>query len=271
MNSTFGHGQLMRCKYHLDADLIEDYRAGDLICTQCWLVVGDRVIDINTEWRTYRADNRTNEHRTYPNSGLTTMTTTKRKSDTLSTAYHEITAMTDRFHFPQSITDRAKFNLKTAYESNKLKGRSMNAIAAACLYITCRQERIPRSLKEISAICTTPTKEIGRCVKIIMKTLKIDTGIITPEDFISRFCKILKLNGQVEFSALQISKRSNKQKTEERSPITRAAAAIYIASQHSGNPRTTDLISEVTGVGKRTIRDCSKQMEKIMKISKTNE
>jgi transcription initiation factor TFIIIB Brf1 subunit/transcription initiation factor TFIIB len=104
-----------------------------------------------------------------------------------------------------------------------------------------------------------------------MKTLKIDAGIITPEDFISRFCKILKLNGQVEFSALQISKRSNKQKTKERSPITRAAAAIYIASQHAGNPRTTDLISEVTGVGKRTIRDCSKQMEKIMKISKTNE
>ena len=39
------------CKYHPDAPLIEDYRAGDLICPECGLVVGDRVIDVGSEWR----------------------------------------------------------------------------------------------------------------------------------------------------------------------------------------------------------------------------
>ena len=36
----------MKCKYHPDAILTEDYRAGDLICTECGLVVGDRVVDV---------------------------------------------------------------------------------------------------------------------------------------------------------------------------------------------------------------------------------
>ena len=41
------------CRFHPDAPLIEDYRAGDQICSECGLVVGDRVIDVGSEWRTF--------------------------------------------------------------------------------------------------------------------------------------------------------------------------------------------------------------------------
>ena len=44
------------CKFHPDANLIEDYRAGDQICSECGLVVGDRVIDVGSEWRTFSND-----------------------------------------------------------------------------------------------------------------------------------------------------------------------------------------------------------------------
>lgn len=30
------------CNHHPDAPLIEDYRAGDMICSECGLIVGDR-------------------------------------------------------------------------------------------------------------------------------------------------------------------------------------------------------------------------------------
>ena len=32
----------LRCPQHPDAHLIEDYHAGDMICPDCGLVVGDR-------------------------------------------------------------------------------------------------------------------------------------------------------------------------------------------------------------------------------------
>ena len=41
------------CRYHPKAPLIEDYRAGDQICSECGLVVGDRVVDVGSEWRTF--------------------------------------------------------------------------------------------------------------------------------------------------------------------------------------------------------------------------
>ena len=37
-----GSGSRIVCPYHPDANLIEDYHAGDMICPDCGLVVGDR-------------------------------------------------------------------------------------------------------------------------------------------------------------------------------------------------------------------------------------
>jgi transcription initiation factor TFIIB len=47
---------LVVCPSHPDAPLMEDHHAGDMICTECGLVVGDRVVDVGSEWRTFTND-----------------------------------------------------------------------------------------------------------------------------------------------------------------------------------------------------------------------
>lgn len=41
--------------------MIEDYRAGDMICSECGLVVGDRVVDVGSEWRTFSNEKSTSD------------------------------------------------------------------------------------------------------------------------------------------------------------------------------------------------------------------
>jgi len=48
-----GRGHIVKCVYHPEAHLAEDYRAGDMICTECGLVVGDRVIDVGRYGRRF--------------------------------------------------------------------------------------------------------------------------------------------------------------------------------------------------------------------------
>lgn len=55
--------------------------------------------------------------------------------------------MADRINMPKSIVDRANMLFKQVHDTRSLKGRSNDAIASACLYIACRQERVPRSFK----------------------------------------------------------------------------------------------------------------------------
>lgn len=46
----------LACRFHKEAVLIEDARAGDMICSECGLVVGERMIDVSSEWRTFADD-----------------------------------------------------------------------------------------------------------------------------------------------------------------------------------------------------------------------
>lgn len=136
----------------------------------------------------------------------------------LVNAFKEISNMADRINLPRTIVDRANTLFKQVHDGKNLKGRSNDAIASACLYISCRycsdrvpwtwlhcksqihpefrQEGVPRTFKEICAVSKISKKEIGRCFKLILKALETSVDIITTGDFMSRFCSNL---GKIEF------------------------------------------------------------------------
>ena len=170
------------CKYHPESPLIEDHRAGDQICSQCGLVVGDRVIDVSSEWRTFSddaggvdksrvgaAENSLLEggnlstmigpgtgrpgETSYRNYTRPTSNNTAASDRSLINAMRIIAEMADRINLPKVITDRANKLFKMVQDGKHLTGRAHGAIAAACLYIACRQEGVPRTFKEIVSGC----------------------------------------------------------------------------------------------------------------------
>lgn len=56
----------------------------------------------------------------------------------LVNAFKEISNMADRINLPRTIVDRANNLFKQVHDGKNLKGRSNDAIASACLYISCR-------------------------------------------------------------------------------------------------------------------------------------
>lgn len=118
------------------------------------------------------------------------------------------------------------------HDGKNLKGRANDAIASACLYIACRQEGVPRTFKEICAVSKISKKEIGRCFKLILKALETSVDLITTADFMSRFCSNLGLPNSVQRAATHIARQAGELDiVSGRSPISVAAAAIYMASQ----------------------------------------
>ncbi|XP_040572334.1 transcription initiation factor IIB [Lepeophtheirus salmonis] len=280
----------VRCPSHPDAPLMEDHRAGDMICSECGLVVGDRVIDVGSEWRTFSND-KGGEDRSRvggpensllgggdlstmigPSCGaasfgsdggaLYTSRKTFSSSDrALINAFRTIANMCDRINLPRTITDRANALFKMVHDGKSLKGRSNDAIASAALYIACRQEGVPRTFKEIVAVSTVNKKEIGRCFKLILKAHDTNVEIITTGDFMHRFCGALGLSRDVQKAATHIAKKSvDLDIVPGRSPISVAAAAIYMASQASSDRKTQKEIADIAGVADVTIRQSYKLM-----------
>jgi transcription initiation factor TFIIB len=136
----------------------------------------------------------------------------------LINGFKEIQSMADRINIQKCIVDKAKANFKEVYENKavgkdgekanvqSLRGRSNDAIAAACLYIACRQENVPRTFKEICAISKVSKREIGRCFKLILKKMEKSVTVITSEDFMTRFCSSLQLPKHVQVASTFIAK-----------------------------------------------------------------
>ncbi|KAB1227605.1 Transcription initiation factor IIB, partial [Morella rubra] len=73
--------------------------------------------------------------------------------------------------------DRANEIYKKVEDQKPLRGRNQDAILAACLYIACRQEDKPRTVKEICSVANGATKkEIGRAKEYIVKQLEVEMG-----------------------------------------------------------------------------------------------
>ena len=93
------------------------------------------------------------------------------------------------------------------------------------------------------------TKDIGRCYKIIRKTIVSNThessGISTSSssDLIDRFCSKLNLPKEVrKLADYIVNKVSDIPTLTGRSPNSLAAAAIYLAAEQTGNRRSADEI-----------------------------
>ncbi|KAL3871840.1 hypothetical protein ACJMK2_039812 [Sinanodonta woodiana] len=289
MASTNRRPPMVCCPEHPDSPLVEDYHAGDMICPDCGLVVGDRVVDVGTEWRTFSNEKDTKdpsrvgaaENPLLDGSDLSTMIETGPNLATdefgkpvyrnrrtmnsadrsLLNAFREINQMGDRLNLPKMIADRASTLFKQVQESKSLKGRSNDAVCAACMYIACRQEGVPRTLKEICAVSKISKKEIGRVFKLILKTLETNVELITTGDFMSRFCSNLGLSTRIQKGATHIARKAvDMYLVPGRSPISVAAAAIYMASQASNEKKTQKEIGDVAGVAEVTIRQAYKLM-----------
>jgi transcription initiation factor TFIIB len=73
--------------------------------------------------------------------------------------------------------------------------------------------------------------------------------------FKTRFCSKLNLPKPVQkLAELIVNKASNIESINGRSPVSLAAACIYIASEVTGNDRTLEEISKITGAAVTTIR-----------------
>ncbi|KAG0625566.1 hypothetical protein M758_2G065400 [Ceratodon purpureus] len=272
-------------------EVMVDYAAGDMVCPECGLVLEQHSIHESSEWRTFSDSTSSDPVRVggpsnplLTDGGLSTIIS-KAHDDFMSSlvrwqnrgsnpdrsliiAFKSIGTMADRLGLVSTIKDRANEIYKKVEDLKSIRGRSHDAVLAACLYIACRQEDKPRTFKEISSVANgTPKKEIGRASTFIVKILKEDMGIsmemgtIHAGDFLRRFCSHLNMENNEVRAATEIVKKSEMALDIRKSPIAVAAAAIYMISQlNEKEKRALKDISKVAGVAEVTIRNSYKDL-----------
>jgi transcription initiation factor TFIIB len=297
--------ETMNCPKCNSTHLTKDYSRAELVCEKCGLVIDAEIMDHGPEWRAFDSDQREKRSRvgspmtyTIHDKGLSTMIgwqnrdsygrsiptrnraqlyrlrkwqTRTRISDgterNLAIALTSLDRMSSSLGLPRNVRETAAMIYRKAVRRKFIRGRSIEGVSAAVLYAACRQCNVPRTLGEISKVANMPKKEIGRNYRDISRKLELKLLPTTPQDYISRFCSLLRLSNDVQVKTIDILKHATKEElTSGRGPTGLASAALYIASVLCGERRTQREVAEVAGVTEVTIRNRYKELAKKLDI-----
>ncbi|XP_022873471.1 transcription initiation factor IIB-2-like, partial [Olea europaea var. sylvestris] len=164
------------------------------------------------------------------------------------------------------MKDRASEIYKRLEDQKCTRGRNLEALVAGCIYIACRQEGKPRTVKEICSIASGASKkEIGRAKEFIVNQLKVEMGesmemgTIHAEDYLRRFCSNLGMRHE-EVKAVEETVLKSREFDIRRSPISIAAAIIFLITQLSDSKKPLRDISIATTVAEGTIKNTYKDI-----------
>ena len=291
--------EIKECPECHSRDLVLDPERAELYCNECGLVIEEDIVDLGPEWRAFDFEQVSKRARvgapmTYRihDKGLSTLidwSATEGKA--ISSEQHRLKKWQQRMHvtntsersfvfalsemdrmasalgLPTNIRETAAMLYRKAMKKGLIRGRSIEGITTAILYIACRLHGVPRTLDEMAEVSRVSQKEISRSYRFLSRELDLKLQPTSPIDFVPRFCSKLGLDGEVEAKAIEIIKEAQeKELTNGRGPIGIAAAAIYIAAILCGKHKTQKEVSEATGVTEVTIRNRYKELAEELDI-----
>lgn len=278
-----------KCPVCGSTELVYDPRTYELVCAKCGYVI-ENVPYLGKEWRSIDEDeaktkSRTGSIITYSNiaSSLTTeikdteggieektiarklkkwqQRSTSSYERNLKLAQQELKRLSSTLQLPKQVENTALKLYLSAVENGLVRGRSIEAVVAACVYIACRMHEVARTLDEIAKASGIHKKELGKTYKHITSALKIKILPIDVKEYVHRFAMLLNLPPEVVATAIDIiNKAIEADITAGRGPAGLAAAAIYLACVKHKIPKTQKEIAEVAGITEVTIRNRYKEM-----------
>ncbi|EGD73512.1 hypothetical protein PTSG_05216 [Salpingoeca rosetta] len=281
------------CPVHKHAPVVEDYRAGDMVCSECGLVVGDRVVDVGSEWRSFGNSDKKKDNKdrsrvgleedvllegdqgltisaipNCPNADVPWMRWQSRmgpsgSTRTLKSVYGKIANLASKLSLTDQVVTTAKAIFKEVEETGAVKTRSHDSCAAASVYIACRNLGVSRPYKEICRAADKTPKEIGRVYRKIRSAIKTAVKSSNPAENLGRYISRLGLEFVVRKAATYILEIGGKLSVlEGRQPTTKAAAALLLAINALGFSAEAPLpaVSRATAVSESAIKDAYKEL-----------
>lgn len=286
------------------ADLIvDDVVQGIRVCSGCGEVL-DVLLDENPEWRSYhdergevaRCSNPTNFF--LPQSSLGTSIAGAYRSKirtlhswnampykerSLNLVLKEIQARCRKANILKCIEDDAKIMYKNISECQHkdgvkkgrnviIRGSNRRSLIAACVFYACLRKGDTRSPKEMAQIFELEYTDITKGCKTFQKLIKMkqmncDISSSTPEHFVKRYCRDLKIKGDYALKAIQIAKNIQRLNLASvHTPISVATGSILLMAEMYNLPIQKKTIANKFEVSEVTVIKAYKKLERYKKI-----
>ena len=292
-----------------DSRSVTDFESGEIICSNCGIVISDKIQDITRpEWRAFSAEEVNDKRRTglvtsvaRYDMGLATiigrtdrdangrkidaaMRTTMQRLRTwdsrthihtsadrnLVQAFNELDILKDKLALPDAVVEKSAYIYRKAQHKGLSRGRTTSGLMAAAIYAACREMGTPRTLNDITEVSTNNRKNIARNYRVLVSELSLKVSNVDPMRCIFRVASNASVTENTKRQALSIMKEiGEKQISAGKDPMGLAATTVYAACLKTGEIRTQSEIASVSGITEVTIRNRYKELKTNLELNET--
>jgi transcription initiation factor TFIIB len=181
-------------------------------------------------------------------------------------ALQEITRITERLGIGSTVQREAMSIYCKASEKDLIRGRSVDGICTAAIYVACRKLSVPRLLQDIIEVAShEDRKHIAPYSKLLFRQLGIHAEQLNAAeyvDYVARNARISSRTQRMALSLLTIIERNPK--LSGKRPISIAAAALYLASKKTGENTSQLRIAGATNLTPTTVRKTAADIEEVL-------
>lgn len=283
-----------RCPRCGKSSISVDSQSGELVCSNCGLVIMERTEESGPEWRSFNLEEgQDRRHTGMPTSvvehdmGLSTvvgksnrdasgsalsgqMRSTVERLRTwdrrtqlsapadrnLNRAFAELRRYAEKVAVSEDIVERAAYIYRKALEKGLIRGRSITLMTGAALYAAIRDREIPRTLKDIAAVSNVSKKDLARTYRLLVIELDMRMPVADASRSVAKIASRAGLSERTKRRAHEILALARKNEVSAgKDPMGLAASALYIASVLEGEGKTQKEIACAAAVTEVTIRN----------------
>ncbi|MCT9098162.1 transcription initiation factor IIB family protein [Haloarchaeobius sp. HME9146] len=173
----------------------------------------------------------------------------------LSRGCREVSRLSGMLDLSRTVREEASTLFRAAQTADLLLGRSVEAMAAACVYATCRCRGLGRTREEVLCCVECPAGLVDACYRALQKQFQLDTQPTSYDARLSRLLSELDVPDDLSRRARELGRRAREQGlTNGRRPSGIAAACLYLAVREARYPLTQKAIADAAGSTATTLR-----------------
>ncbi len=167
----------------------------------------------------------------------------------------------------KSIIEQAKVFYKSISELKLTRGANRSGIIASSIYMSCKQEKVPRSAKEIAKIFNLSLPTMTRGCKRFQDLMEVDMEPTVASDFVGRYCSNLVMDKhKTDACKSLVAQVTSANVLSHNAPTSIAASCIFACSQEMGWGVSKKNVCDACDVSIVTISKGYKELQSFIRV-----
>ena len=182
----------------------------------------------------------------------------------LKNAFAVLIRIKDKLSLSDTIVEKSAYYYRKILDQNLIKGRSIKGFVVACVYASCREMNVPRTIEEIAEISDTDKIFAGKCYRLLVRKLKVRLPSIDSTSHLARIANNANISEKTLRHAIQMmSQIKDDPISFGKDPCAIAVAVLYGACLDKGEKTSQSRISLAGNVSVVTLRKRFLDIKKI--------